>query len=164
MCEESGGRKTEQRRRRRRKGGVGGGRCGEAGASVYSQTGCFGILSPGLTGILNMADLALHSAHKETKPHARTHIYTHIYTQPSRLPPAPPAKTQQGSLSVGTAPFEPWANSLLHFLSSLLLAPSSSSFIYFYFPLPSLPLFLIPHLLSPFAPSLLLPPPPSSSS
>lgn len=43
MCEGSGGRKQSR-------GGGGeavGGRCGVAGASVHSQTGCFGILSPG---------------------------------------------------------------------------------------------------------------------
>lgn len=43
-----------------------------------------------LTGILNMADLPLHTAHKD---HSYMHglIHTQTYTQPSRLPPAPPA-------------------------------------------------------------------------
>lgn len=44
MCERCKGSKQSKGGRG---GAVGRGRCREAGASVYSQTGCFGILSPG---------------------------------------------------------------------------------------------------------------------
>lgn len=77
--------KTEQRRWRRSGGGV---RRGvEAGASVYSQTGCFGILSLGWQEYwIWQTSLCIH---KDTKkqPHARIHKRIGTALQTATCPP-----------------------------------------------------------------------------
>lgn len=82
--------KTEQRRRRRRRGG---GRKVWSGRSICTLPDrLFWYSKSRLTRILNMADLALHTAHKDhSYLHRFTHTHKQTYAQPSRLPPAPPA-------------------------------------------------------------------------
>jgi len=74
----------EQREQGGRGRGVGG--CGEAGASGYSQTGCFGILS------LSWQEYWIWQTYLCicTQRNTATCTDTLRQTQPSRLPPAPP--------------------------------------------------------------------------
>lgn len=105
MCEEREGRKQNR-------GAVGGevrgggrGRCGEAVASVHSQTGCFGILSLAWQEYwIWQTSLCIH---KDTKKRSHMHGYTptNTYTQPSRLPPAPPCIDPAGLSLCGHSSF-----------------------------------------------------------
>lgn len=127
MGDKSGGRRQSR-----------GGRCGEAGASVYSQTGCFGILSPDWQEywIWQTCFCILH-----TKKHGytNTHPSPDCQTRPSRA-------------------LSPWAHLLLNhgLIPSCTCCPPSAVH-------PSLSTFLYPPLFSfyflsaPFPPSLSYP-------